>query len=83
MDFAKKYLLDQDEYRMYSNGSRIPQGYYFGGNTMHFTPRDMARLGYLYMHDGMLDGKQIVPAEWVEESIANLHVTLIIQPGAI
>jgi len=38
---------------------------------MHFTPRNMARFGYLYMNKGKLDGKQIVPAEWVEESLTN------------
>ena len=43
-----------------------PQGYYFGGNSMHFTPRDMAVLGYLYLNEGRLNNKQIVPQEWVE-----------------
>jgi len=70
MDFAKNYLLEKMNI-VCTQWQQDPQGYYFGGNTMHFTPRDMARLGYLYMHDGMLDGKQIVSAEWVEESIAN------------
>jgi CubicO group peptidase (beta-lactamase class C family) len=31
--------------------------------------RDMARMGRLYLHKGMMNGKQIVPAEWVEASI--------------
>jgi CubicO group peptidase (beta-lactamase class C family) len=70
MAFAKKYLLDQMNI-VCTQWQQDPQGFYFGGNTMHFTPRDMARLGYLYMHDGSLDSKQIIPTEWVEESIAN------------
>src|SRR3972149_7394063 len=37
----------------------------------YFTPRDMARLGYLYMNNGNINGNQIVPAEWVEQSITN------------
>jgi CubicO group peptidase (beta-lactamase class C family) len=45
-----------------------PQGYYFGGAGMWLTPRDMARLGYLYLRNGNLGG-QIVPQEWVEESL--------------
>ena len=43
-----------------------PQGYYFGGTSMYFTPQEMALLGYTYLNDGRLNGIQIVPAEWVE-----------------
>ncbi len=28
----------------------------------------MAKLGYLYLHNGQWNGKQIVPAEWVQAS---------------
>jgi hypothetical protein len=35
---------------------------------MFLTPRDMARLGYLYLNNGLVDGKQIIPAKWIEES---------------
>lgn len=38
---------------------------------MDFTPRKMARLGFLYLNKGNMDGKQIVPAEWDEESLTN------------
>jgi CubicO group peptidase (beta-lactamase class C family) len=34
-------------------------------------PRDMARMGELYLNNGFLDGTQIVPAEWVEYSKTN------------
>jgi len=46
-----------------------PSGYYFGGNNMYFTTRDMAVLGLLYLNKGKLNGKQIVPAHWVKESL--------------
>lgn len=42
-----------------------PQGYYFGGNSMHFTPQEMAVLGYLYLNNGRLNDMQIIPANWV------------------
>ena len=42
-----------------------PQGIYFGGNSMHITPREMAAFGYLYLNDGMLNGKQIISRDWV------------------
>ena len=69
-DFAEKYLLEKMNIEL-ADWQKDPQGYYFGGNNMHFTPRNMARLGYLYMHNGSLNGDQIVPAEWVEESLTN------------
>jgi CubicO group peptidase (beta-lactamase class C family) len=70
MEFAREYLLapmniDVDQWQ------QGPQGYYFGGNNMYFTPRNMASLGYLYMNNGSLNGIQIVPQEWVEESLKN------------
>ena len=35
---------------------------------MQLTPRDIAKLGYLYLRGGQWDGKQIVSAEWVEKA---------------
>ena len=46
-----------------------PQGYYFGGNSMHFTPREMATLGLLYLNGGRLNDVQIVPSSWVDLSL--------------
>lgn len=45
-----------------------PQGIYFGGNDMLFTPREMVRIGELYLNGGRFGGRQIVPEEWVRES---------------
>jgi CubicO group peptidase (beta-lactamase class C family) len=45
-----------------------PQGNNHGWGNLHLTPRDMAKLGYLYLNNGKWDGKQIVPAEWVAKS---------------
>jgi len=47
-----------------------PQGYYFGGNSMHFTPREMARFGLLYMNNGRKGDVQIVPTEWVTYTLS-------------
>ena len=69
-EFANKYLLDKMNIEL-ADWQRGPQGYYFGGNNMYFTPRDMAKLGYLYMNLGMLFGEQIVPALWVLKSLTN------------
>src|SRR5688500_6303071 len=47
---------------------RDPQGIYFGGNDMLMTPRQTLAFGELYLHDGRVRGRQIVPADWVETS---------------
>ena len=47
------------------NWEKDPQGYYFGGNSMFFTPREMATLGLLYLHQGEFNNLQIVPGEWI------------------
>jgi CubicO group peptidase (beta-lactamase class C family) len=39
---------------------------------MNFSTRDMARIGYVMLRDGMWKGKQVVPLAWVKES-TSLH----------
>ena len=46
-------------------------GINYGGAGIFLTPRDMARFGYLYLRNGFIDGKQIIPADWIEKSIQN------------
>jgi len=48
---------------------RDPQGNYFGGNNMMFRPRDMLKIGHLYLNGGRYNGEQVVPISWVKESI--------------
>ena len=48
--------------------TRDPQGIYFGGNEMSMTPRQMVRFGELYAARGAVNGKQIIPASWVDAS---------------
>jgi len=44
-------------------------GYYIGLAELRFTPRDAAKFGLLYLNDGEYDGKQVVSADWVRESL--------------
>ena len=39
-----------------------------GGNGLHMTTRDMARLGYLLLRDGHWEDKQLLPNGWVKEA---------------
>jgi len=47
-----------------------PQGRNHGWGDCHLFPLDVARLGYLYLHEGAWSGRQIVPRDWVARSIA-------------
>ena len=46
-----------------------PQGIYFGGNDMEFTARQMLAFGELYLNGGRANGRQIIPAAWIEASL--------------
>ncbi|RQW02841.1 class C beta-lactamase-related serine hydrolase [candidate division KSB1 bacterium] len=68
-DYAEKHLFEPLGITL-RDWAQDPQGYAFGGNDMFITPRDMARFGWLYLNNGNLDGRQIVPAAWIAASIA-------------
>lgn len=40
----------------------------FASSFLHLRPRDMAKIGQLFLQQGMWDGKQVVSAQWVKES---------------
>lgn len=45
-----------------------PQGIYFGGNEMLFTPRQLVRFGELYLHRGRDGDRQLISSRWVDDS---------------
>lgn len=45
-------------------------GTYIGSSYSYATARDFARFGLLYLNKGMWNGEQLLPAQWVEQSIS-------------
>ena len=66
-DFAEEYLFEPmgvSNAVWDTDGAGIP----IGGWGLQMTPREMAKLGHLYLHHGAWEGQQIVSASWVEEA---------------
>ncbi len=66
-DFADKYLFSHLNIEV-KRWDKDPSDYYGGGTGLNLTARDMAKFGYLYLNNGLWEGKQIIPKEWVEAS---------------
>lgn len=65
--FAREVLGDPLGFHLVA-WPRDPQGIYFGGNDMELTPRQMLAFGRLYLNGGELNGREVVPSEWVRAS---------------
>lgn len=51
---------------------RCPQGINTGGWGLSIRTEDIAKFGQLYLQKGMWDGKQLLPAAWIEEATAKV-----------
>jgi len=67
--FVKKYLFGplgmRDVY-----WPADPQGVTRGWGDLQLTPRDLAKIGYLFLHGGQWEDKQLLSRAWVERSTA-------------
>lgn len=67
-DFAQKNLFVPLGIRE-ANWNVDPQGVTHGWGDLHLFPRDIAKFGFLFLHRGQWDGKQIVPESWVLNAV--------------
>jgi hypothetical protein len=65
-DFADKFLFEPmgiEERRWHSH-----RGIPHTGGGLHLRPRDMAKIGYLYLKDGVWAGRRLLPEGWVADA---------------
>jgi CubicO group peptidase (beta-lactamase class C family) len=67
-EFAKQELFEPLGITSARWGRVDAQGVTDGEAGLSLAPHDMARIGYLYLHDGSWDGKQIIPSSWVDRA---------------
>jgi CubicO group peptidase (beta-lactamase class C family) len=67
-EFAKQELFGPLGITSARWGRVDAQGVSDGEAGLSLAPHDMARIGYLYLHDGSWDGKQIIPSSWVDRA---------------
>ena len=67
-DFADKHLFQPLGIKNYS-WQQDSNGITIGGGGLYLRPKDMAKLGFLFLHQGQWDGEQIISTDWVEQSL--------------
>ncbi len=65
--FMIRELLEPLEFDEYAF-STDPEGYPIGATGMYISTEDMAKLGQLYVQDGVYNGKRILSKEFVDEA---------------
>jgi CubicO group peptidase (beta-lactamase class C family) len=72
LPFAREHLFDPIGIGPVFWDKTMGDHYHTDGG-LYMTPRDMARFGYLMLHNGTWDGQEIVSADWVARSSTAYH----------
>ena len=68
LTFPRRALLNKIGMR-HTFPETDPYGNFILSSQVYTTPRDLARFGLLYLHDGVWNGERILPEGWVEYSM--------------
>ena len=67
LQFAEKYLFQPLGITQYE-WQKIRGEYYFASGGLNLRPRDMAKIGFLFLNDGKWDENQILSQQWIDAS---------------
>jgi CubicO group peptidase (beta-lactamase class C family) len=68
LTYGRQYLFSPINARV-GAWPRDANGYYYGSGDISFSARDAAKFGLLYLEQGEYEGNQVVPANWVRDSL--------------
>jgi hypothetical protein len=68
LEFGQHYLFEPLGFQAVLWPSD-PQGVNQGAGNVRLFPEDMAKLGFLYLHEGQWDGSQIITSAWVKAAL--------------
>jgi CubicO group peptidase (beta-lactamase class C family) len=66
--FSQEYLFSPLKANV-RDWTRDPDNYNWGWGEIYVTARDMAKFGLLYLNHGKVEGKQVLSAAWIRESL--------------
>lgn len=72
--FSKTNLFSRLGITNYYWQTLSPSGITCCHGDIYITPRDMAKLGYLFLNDGIWNGTSIISSEWISKSVQN-HIS--------
>ena len=67
LQFAKKYLFQPLGITQYE-WQKLRGEYYFASGGLSLRPRDMAKIGFLFLNEGKWNGNQILSKQWIDAS---------------
>lgn len=79
LDFLRREVLDRLGFSAEAYILKDPQGVSQGGSGLMCTLRDVARAAWLCSHYGMLEGEELLPADFMRQATAN-QVPTDLQP---
>lgn len=65
--FSEEYLFKPLEIDSSNWGKRYNNGVIEAGGGLEITPRDMVKIGVMYLNNGVFNDKQIISKQWIEK----------------
>jgi CubicO group peptidase (beta-lactamase class C family) len=79
-DYAARFLFGPLGIREF-HWKKSPSGHPDAEGGLYLSGTDLAKIGYLYLHDGVWDGRRILPEGWVSRATTRHASTAPGQPG--